>query len=108
MKTLRIAAFTALFFLYPPSSFATGLVDNSCSGIANCNDDHSINNDADASAAAAASANGGSAVNTNVISNKADGGDAKIERGAVDVDVDTKNLNNNFNLTHLEVEHSGN
>ena len=71
------------------SAYATPLVDNSCQGIS-CNTDNSVNNSATGGAGGAGgSAVNGPNVNTNVNTAKGgEGGSAKIERGAVDVDVD--------------------
>ena len=85
--------------------------EHTCIGNSNCsnNTDNSTANTAVNApvttnvntAVGGAGGDGGNASNTNVIgvSNT-----AKIERGAVDIE--TKNLNNNFNLTHVGVESS--
>ena len=96
---LRILALAVSAALSTPA-FATPLVDNSCQGIS-CNTDNSVNqtttNNNAATGGAATNVNAPVTVNTNT---------AKIERGAVDVDVHNSNRSYNKN-TNIQGQKQG-
>lgn len=101
-KRILIAAFSLAFFLNPPLALADSDHSSPSGASATATASPVVTNVNTATGGAGGKGGEAEASNVNVISNKAEGGNATIAKGAVDID--TKNLNTNFSLTHVDTD----